>query len=206
MRECIFVIGTRAQLVKIAPVLRLASNSRLRHKVWFTGQHNESIDDLIADLELSSVFVLPENRQERASIGKLMVWLPSTLYRCFRYVGGVKMWTTRRPLVVIHGDTLSTWIGALAGSWGGGDVVHLESGLTSGKWFDSFPEGILRPLIFRKTRFALCPDSEAADRMQRYSGCIVVNLRGKLSRETVQPATVAIDALLRWAGAAQSVS
>jgi len=175
MRQCIFVIGTRAQLVKIAPVLQLASKSRLRHTVWFTGQHHESIDDLISDFKLTSVFVLPKNRQERSSIGKLLVWLPSTLYRCFRYVGGVKMWTTRRPLVVVHGDTLSTWLGAVAGSWGGGDVVHLESGLSSGKWSDPFPEELLRRLTFRKARFALCPNAEAAERMQRYSGCIVVN-------------------------------
>jgi len=175
MRQCIFVIGTRAQLVKIAPVLQLASSSRLRHTVWFTGQHHESIDDLIADFKLSSVFVLPENREERSSIGKLLVWLPSTLYRCFRYVGGVKMWTKSRPLVVVHGDTLSTWLGALAGSWGGGDVAHLESGLSSGKWSDPFPEELLRRLTFRKARFALCPNDEASKRMQGYSGCIVVN-------------------------------
>ena len=49
MRQCIFVLGTRAQLVKIAPVLKLAKEQGLRHTVWFTGQHHESIDDLIAD-------------------------------------------------------------------------------------------------------------------------------------------------------------
>lgn len=175
MRQCIFVIGTRAQLVKIAPVLRLASESRLRHTVWFTGQHQESIDDLIADFGLSSIFVLPDKHQERSSIGKLLVWIPSMFYRCYRYVGGVKMWTTKRPLVVVHGDTLSTWLGAVAGHWGGGDVVHLESGLSSGKWSDPFPEELLRRLTFRKARFALCPNAEAAERMKRYSGCIVVN-------------------------------
>jgi UDP-N-acetylglucosamine 2-epimerase (non-hydrolysing) len=175
MRQCIFVIGTRAQLVKIAPVLQLASESRLRHTVWFTGQHHESIDDLINDFGLSSTFVLPEKRQERSSIGKLLVWMPATFYRCYRYVGGVKMWTTKRPLVVVHGDTLSTWLGAVAGHWGGGDVVHLESGLSSGKWSDPFPEELLRRRTFRRARFALCPNAEAAERMKRYSGCIVVN-------------------------------
>ncbi len=50
MRECIFVIGTRAQLVKLASVLSLACGSGLQHVVWFTGQHDESIDDLIDDM------------------------------------------------------------------------------------------------------------------------------------------------------------
>ena len=79
MRQCIFVLGTRAQLVKIAPVLQKAQESGLRHTVWFTGQHHESIDDLIADFGLTSEFILPANPKERSSIGKLLVWIPKTL-------------------------------------------------------------------------------------------------------------------------------
>ena len=175
MRQCIFVIGTRAQLIKIAPVLRLAADKRLRHSVWFTGQHDESIDDLIKDFGLRSIFVLPEKRRERSSIGKLLVWIPATTYRCFRYAESVRILTEKRPLVVVHGDTLSTWLGAVAGGWGGGDIVHLESGLTSGKWSDPFPEELLRRLTFRRSRYALCPNAEAAQRMRRYKGCVVVN-------------------------------
>jgi UDP-N-acetylglucosamine 2-epimerase (non-hydrolysing) len=177
MRQCIFVLGTRAQLVKIAPVLRLAQDSGLRHTVWFTGQHDESIDDLIADFDLSSQFVLPDKRKERSSIFKLLVWMPSTAYRCYEYVKSVKLWTGKRPLVVVHGDTLSTWLGAVTGRWGGGDIVHLESGLSSGKWNDPFPEEMLRRLTFRRARYAICPNDEAAARMDGYPGCIVVNTR-----------------------------
>ena len=173
MRQCVFVLGTRAQLVKVAPVLRLAHDAGLRHTVWFTGQHHESIDDLIADFELTSQFVLPANRKERSSIFKLLVWMPRTVYKCYEYVKSAKLWTGKRPLVVVHGDTLSTFLGAVAGSWGGGDIVHLESGLSSGKWSDPFPEELLRRLTFRRTRFALCPNAEAAGRMRRYPGCIV---------------------------------
>jgi UDP-N-acetylglucosamine 2-epimerase (non-hydrolysing) len=75
----------------------------------------------------------------------------------------------------VHGDTLSTWLGAIAGNWGGGDVVHLESGLSSGRLFDPFPEEMLRRLTFRRVRYALCPNPQAADRMRQYRGCIVVD-------------------------------
>lgn len=189
MRQCIFVLGTRAQLVKIAPVLQLAEESGLRHTVWFTGQHHESIDDLIADFNLTSKFILPENPRERSSIGQLMVWLPKTVYDCFRYVNSVKIWAGKRPLVVVHGDTLSTWLGAVAGRWGGGDIVHLESGLSSGKWSDPFPEELLRRLTFRKARYAICPNDEAAQRMEKYSGCIVVNTKENTLLDCVRYAT-----------------
>lgn len=189
MRQCIFVLGTRAQLVKIAPVLKFACESRLKHTVWFTGQHHESIDDLITDFGLTSRFILPEHHKERSSIGKLLVWIPKTLHDCFRYVNGVKLWTGKRPLVVVHGDTLSTWLGAVAGHWGGGDIVHLESGLSSGKWNDPFPEELLRRLTFRKARYAICPNDEAAVRMRKFSGCIVVNTRENTLLDCVRFAT-----------------
>ena len=189
MRQCIFVLGTRAQLVKIAPVLRLAQESGLRHTVWFTGQHDESIDDLIADFGLTSQFVLPGSRKERSSIFRLLVWMPSTVYRCYEYVKSVKLWTGKRPLVVVHGDTLSTWLGAVAGRWGGGDIVHLESGLSSGKWNDPFPEELLRRLTFRKARYAICPNDEAAERMERYPGCIVINTQENTLLDCVRFAT-----------------
>lgn len=149
----------------------------LDHVVWFTGQHHESIDDLVSDFALTSDFVQPSDGRERSSIGKLIVWIPSTLYRCFRYVRKMRSESGQRPLVVVHGDTLSTWMGAMAGSWGGGDVVHLESGLSSGKWSDPFPEELLRRLTFGLARFALCPNDEATSRMQAYSKCTVINTR-----------------------------
>lgn len=174
MRHCIFVLGTRAQLVKIAPVLRCAKESGLRHVVWFTGQHRESIEDLIEDFGLQSQFVLPATHKERSSIGRLIIWLPKTFFGCFNYVKSTKLWSGKRPLVVVHGDTLSTWLGALAGRLGGGDIAHLESGLSSGRWNDPFPEELLRRMTFRHSRFAFCPNAEAAERMRRYRGCIVV--------------------------------
>ncbi len=166
MRPCIFVLGTRAQLVKVAPVLREAVDAGLDHVVWFTGQHNESIDDLITDFDVRSRFVLPESRQERSSIMKLLVWLPGTFFRCRRYIRNATIYTDEAPLVIVHGDTLSTWLGALAARFAGGRVVHLESGLTSGKLTDPFPEEILRRLTFKLTDYALCPNDAATARMR----------------------------------------
>ena len=46
-------------------------------------------------------------------------------------------------------------------------MVHLESGLSSGKLTDPFPEELLRRLTFQLTHYALCPNDEAAEHMQR---------------------------------------
>jgi UDP-N-acetylglucosamine 2-epimerase (non-hydrolysing) len=174
MRQCVFVIGTRAQLVKVAPVLRLACELGLEHDVWFTGQHNESIDDLIGDFDIKSKFVRPSAQKERSSILRLLAWLPGTLLGCYRYVKAVRTSTQTQPLVIVHGDTLSTFLGALAGRIAGGQIVHLESGLSSGRITDPFPEELLRRLTFRLTDFALCPNDDAYARMRNYD-CKVVH-------------------------------
>ncbi len=175
MRHCIFVIGTRAQLVKVAPVLRVAAEFRLPHTVWLSGQHTESIRDLIDDFGIVSEIVRPALTNERATIVGLIMWFPSALWTCYKYVRSTYAEVTGRPLVIVHGDTLSTFASALAGRVAGGTVVHLESGLTSGKLFDPFPEEILRRLTFRLTGYAICPNENAVRRMQSYRCYEIVN-------------------------------
>ena len=175
MRRCLFVLGTRAQLVKVAPVLVLAARSQLDHVVWFTGQHDESIADLIDDFDIHSEFVYPVVRKERSSILRLLTWLPGTLIACTRYVRNVRKQSGIAPLVIVHGDTLSTFLGALAARFAGGLTVHLESGLSSGKISDPFPEELLRRLTFRLTKWALCPNDDACERMRKFSNCEVIH-------------------------------
>ncbi len=196
MRNCVFVIGTRAQLVKVAPVLTMATELGLNHNVWFTGQHNESIDDLIADFGIQSTFIRSDEQKERSSILRLMTWLPGTLLGCFRYVSSVKVWSKSAPLVVVHGDTLSTFLGALAGRLAGGWIVHLESGLSSGKLTDPFPEELLRRLTFRLAKYALCPNDEAYDRMRKYGNCKVVHTGENTLLDCVRRATESASAAI----------
>ncbi len=175
VRPCVFILGTRAQLVKIAPVLQIASRSRLNHQIWFTGQHRESIDDLLRDFDLGSCVEIGRKHKERSSIAQLAIWLPSTFVSCYRFVRSQKKQGGGAPLVIVHGDTLSTFIGALAGRLAGADIVHLESGLSSGRLFNPFPEELLRRLTFRLTRYALCPNDDACARMRRFRNCEVID-------------------------------
>jgi UDP-N-acetylglucosamine 2-epimerase (non-hydrolysing) len=78
-----------AQLVKIAPVLSQATRSGLPHVVWFTGQHDESIQDLIDDFDIQSEFIRPQQQTERSGVFRLVTWLPGTLLGCFRFVKSV---------------------------------------------------------------------------------------------------------------------
>ncbi|MGI9263834.1 MAG: hypothetical protein ACR2QU_02820 [Gammaproteobacteria bacterium] len=182
------MLGSRAQLAELVPVLKIAEETGLSYSVWFTGQDREPVDDLVADLGIAPKFVSVDNPGKGSGIGSLFLWMPLTLNDCFRYVHSVKLWTTRRPMVVVCGRELLAWVGAVAGRWGGGDIVHLESRPSSDK---PFPGGLLRRQIFRKARYAICSSEATAREMAGYSGCIVVN--------TEASPHAAIEALTRWA-------
>lgn len=186
MRPCVFVIGTRAQLVKVAPILQSASRIGLPHTVWLSGQHQESMKDLFADFEISSEMQGVGEGGERATIASLFAWLPRASLACFRYVRKCGLQRTGCPLVIVHGDTLSTLVSAYAGKWAGGEVVHLESGLTSDRLFDPFPEEMLRRLTFRVTDYAVCPNDAAVRRMNRYDCKEVLDTRENTILDSVR--------------------
>ena len=175
MRQCVFVIGTRAQLVKIAPILRRARKTGLPHVVWLTGQHQDSMEDLINDFDLDSPFLRPENRSEKSNVMQLVGWLPTAMFRCIQYLRTARHSDAAAPLVIVHGDTLSTVLGAVAGRLTGARVVHVESGLTSGTLFDPFPEELSRRVAARLANYALCPNDAAFRFMARRSGCEAVH-------------------------------
>lgn len=175
-RRPVFVVGTRAQLIKVAPVVVACRDRGLFPVLLMTGQHRETMDDLLEEFGVDVPRIDAVPGSERASIGSLLRWLPPAhagLRRCLRELareGDID--------VLVHGDTLSTLLGAWAGRRAGGRVVHLESGLTSGRLLDPFPEELVRRLVFRLAHVAMCPNPETAAHMRRLHRAEVVDTGG----------------------------
>lgn len=173
-----FVVGTRAQLVKMAPVLRCAQRMGLPFRIWFSGQHGESMSDLLDDFGLEVDDRYCGAFGERASVLSLLGWLPGALRECVRFLRRAQLDSDRKPLVVVHGDTLSALVGAVAARWLGASVAHVESGLSSGSVLTPFPEEAIRRLIFRLSHIAYCPNPGAEQVMRRFPRVEVVNTHG----------------------------
>lgn len=177
VRQQVFVIGTRAQLIKVAPVVVACESKGLQCTLLMTGQHHETMQDLIGEFGITSSQVPALPASEHATVRSLLRWLPAA-YRGVRArlagIGNAGCGVD----VLVHGDTLSTLVGAFAARRSGARVVHLESGLSSGKMFDPFPEEICRRLVFRITDVAMCPNPAAAERMRRHRGVRVLDTGG----------------------------
>ena len=169
-----FVVGTRAQLIKVAPVIVACERREQMVLLLLTGQHKETMQDLVQEFGINSPQELAVTSSERSTILSLIMWAPRA------YSGLVKRLSVLKKMhaavnVVVHGDTLSTVIGAIAAKRLGIKVFHLESGLSSGKVLDPFPEELSRRFVFRLTDVALCPGKEPAVYMRSRYRCEVVD-------------------------------
>lgn len=173
----IFVIGTRAQLVKMAPVISVAKRDCMQFKVLVTAQHRDSMFDLAQDLGISDVFPNADLRTEKSSISALLNWFPKALFSTWRQLVDQRR-VSRNAMVVVHGDTASTLIGAFAARLARLRVAHVESGLTSHALFNPFPEELIRRLVVRLADVVFCPDEPTSERMRKLGGPFVVNTQG----------------------------
>lgn len=176
-RRLVFVVGTRAQLIKVAPVIVECERLDLTTVLLMTGQHQETMQDLVEEFGIKSPQLSALPAAEHATVRSLLRWLPAA-YRGIRFQ--LKSLGAKPSCVdvLVHGDTLSTLVGALVGRRFGARIVHLESGLTSGRLFDPFPEELFRRLVFRLTNVAMCPSPEASAYMSKYHSARVIDTGG----------------------------
>ena len=170
----VFIVGTRAQLIKVAPVIVACEARAQPVLLLMTGQHKETMQDLIEEFGIRSRQEVAVVAQERSTVLSLFRWLPSAYFGLVRKLRLLKI-QGQAINVVVHGDTMSTVLGALAARRSACKVFHLESGLTSGKLLDPFPEELSRRVVFRLTDIAVCPSAESADHMRSRYRCQVVD-------------------------------
>lgn len=167
------VYGTTGELIKLAPVLATLRDRRERVLSICTGQQVQQIPALLDDFRLAQPDLwlgrgYRERDLERASW--IPVWLGSV---AARYAGRFGVVAARlragpgRPLVLVHGDTFTTVIGALIGRSLRVPVAHLEAGLRSGDWRNPFPEELDRLAASKLASIHLTPGAWAADNLRR---------------------------------------
>ena len=163
------VIGTKAQLIKMAPVMKELSQRGTEYNYISTGQHKETIEDILENFKIKKPDIQLYSGKDITSVLSMIIWslriLTSSLLKrkiIFR--------NDKKGIVLVHGDTLSTVIGALTGKFSGLRVGHVESGLRSFNIFQPFPEEIFRKITFRLSDIMFCPGKWAVNNLKKYRG------------------------------------
>ncbi len=162
------VIGTRAQLIKMAPVLRALEARDMPYSLVFTGQHKVTMNELLREFQIRTPPQIIYDGPEVTGIVQMGGWFVKTIGRLLKSTKPLPKAQRAGSIVLVHGDTFSTLLGAVLGTIRGIKVGHVESGLRSFNWFHPFPEELTRLAVFRLTDIAFCPNDWAAHNLRRY--------------------------------------
>ncbi|MDX1765534.1 MAG: UDP-N-acetylglucosamine 2-epimerase [Candidatus Saccharimonadales bacterium] len=137
----------------------------------YTAQHKETIQATLDAFELPDPdYTVVHWNTEAKTMGKIWKWFFKILWnlpRSKKILGG---YTGKEHIVLTHGDTLTTWLGALMGRLTRSKVMHVEAGLRSFNMFRPFPEEINRLITFRLANYYACPGDWAVKNLKKYKG------------------------------------
>lgn len=145
------VFGTRPEAIKMAPVVKALEadkSGRIQSVVCVTAQHREMLDQVLGLFD-----IVPQHDLNLMKVGQTLPEITSGII-----TGISKVLEIEKPdLVLVHGDTTTTFSTALAAFYNGTGVGHVEAGLRSGDKYSPFPEEMNRVLTGRIAELHFSP-------------------------------------------------
>ena len=139
MRKIMTVFGTRPEAIKMAPLVKaLEKDSMLEPIIVVTAQHREMLDSVLKTFNITPHYDL--------NIMKKGQTLSEITARSIIQLEQI-MKKECPDMVLVHGDTTTTFSGALAAFYNHTSVGHVEAGLRSGNKYAPFPEEINRQMV-----------------------------------------------------------
>ena len=153
MLKVMTIFGTRPEAIKMAPVVKaLAEAPDMDPIVTVTAQHRDMLDQVLRLFDIT-----PDYDLNIMSPGQ-------TLYDVTdRALLGLKsvLEEAKPDVVLVHGDTTTTFAGALASFYQEIPVGHVEAGLRTGNIYSPFPEEMNRKLTGSLATYHFAPTSSS---------------------------------------------
>ena len=153
------VFGTRPEAIKMAPLVKeLAKYPDVESICCLTGQHREMLDSVMEIFDLQGDYDLNimEKRQTLSTITtKTLLGMEKVMEQC------------RPDMILVHGDTSTTFAGALAAFYHQVPVGHVEAGLRTWDKYSPFPEEMNRTLVGDIAELHFSPTKANADNLRR---------------------------------------
>ncbi|WP_336056021.1 non-hydrolyzing UDP-N-acetylglucosamine 2-epimerase [Nitratireductor sp. CH_MIT9313-5] len=163
------VVGTRPEAVKMAPlILSLNSDDRFASKLCVTAQHRHMLDQALALFE-----IIPDFDLDIMQPGQDLSDVTASILLRLRSV----LSEFHPDIILVHGDTATTFAASLAAYYHKIPVGHVEAGLRTGNLSSPWPEEANRKLTGALAALHFAPTETA---------------RGNLLREGVDSSTVHI--------------
>jgi len=175
-----FFIGTEAELIKLLPVIKEFQKRNIPFYIIASGQNNIEKSEILKYLAIKNVdLVLAKGQIKQTAFGVLS-WFFSTLIRSIFLLR--KLFTSDKvnKVMIVHGDTVSTVMGAILAKIYGMKLVHIEAGLRSFNLLNPFPEEIDRLIVSYLSSIHFCPNEWAYNNLKNRNGEKVVTKQNTL--------------------------
>ncbi|MBC7325426.1 MAG: UDP-N-acetylglucosamine 2-epimerase (non-hydrolyzing), partial [Moorella sp. (in: Bacteria)] len=154
------VFGTRPEAIKMAPVVKELNRyaGEFHCQVAVTAQHREMLDQVLHLFRIKPDYDLDIMRDRQT--------LEEVTTRALNGLAGV-LKTSRPDVVLVHGDTTTTFVAALAAFYQQIPVGHVEAGLRTGDRYAPFPEEMNRRLAGALADIHFAPTATARNNLLR---------------------------------------
>jgi len=156
-KKVLFVFGTRPEVIKMAPVIKLAKKSRkVDPIVCVTAQHRFLLDQALREFCIKPDIDLDLMRPDQSlyDVVSSVMQAAGAVYR-----------KLRPDIVLVQGDTSTVFAASLAAYYEGIDIGHIEAGLRSHDNRNPFPEEINRRFVSLVAKYNFCPTMEAKENL-----------------------------------------
>ena len=182
MKKVMSIFGTRPEAIKMAPLVKhIEATEDLKSVVVVTAQHREMLDSVLQVFGLKPDWDLDimTPRQTLSTItSKCLTGMDEAID------------ALKPDMILVHGDTSTTFAGALAAFYHQIPVGHVEAGLrTYDKW-SPFPEEVNRKLVGSIADLHFCPTPANRDNLARENITKGVFLTGNTVIDALQTTVV----------------
>lgn len=152
MPKILFIFGTRPEAIKMVPIYKkLDESSLFSTAICITAQHREMLDsvmhffDVEADYDLD---IMQENQTLETLSARMLLKISAVLD------------DFKPDLVLVHGDTTTSFIASLSAFYKQTDVAHIEAGLRTHNIYSPFPEEMNRQLTSKIAKYHFTPTEQ----------------------------------------------
>jgi UDP-N-acetylglucosamine 2-epimerase len=162
-------IGTKAQYIKMAPLIETLVKRRLKFNLIDTGQHAKITSRLRKELNLGQPIFFMYGNNSIDTLTSAFIWTIKYFLLGIFKPGWLKkrIFLGQKGICIIHGDTLSTLVSLFLAKRTGLTVAHIEAGLRSFSYFDPFPEELIRIIAMRFSDLLFAPSDWAYNNLKQ---------------------------------------
>src|SRR5690554_4159941 len=157
MKKIMTIFGTRPEAIKMCPVIiELKQSKKFKTIITLTGQHREMLDDVLKAFKIVPDYNLNIMKSEQ-SLFDITINILNKINQVLD--------EEKPDLVLVHGDTSTTFLSSLACFYKQIPIGHIEAGLRTYNIFSPYPEEFNRRAVSLISKYDFTPTKKAKDNL-----------------------------------------